>query len=255
MRDLSKSIGEALISALARSIEVNGNSALLYSGGLDSSIIAGISSSRGRINLYTVGTEGSRDILEARKGASELGLELTEVIASDEDVLISCHRLNDIFAKRLGRRPTRLELSIYSPMVFALENVSEKVVLSGQGADEEFGGYSRYLRMDRSVLAEALNKDLDDLLLNGIRRDASIASEFGKTLVTPFLSTAVVSMAREMPLELKIDGGTNKVILRAVAAMLGLSAASAHKKAMQYGSGFEKAIKRLEHQSVLWYST
>ncbi len=256
---MEKSLTEELRTYLQKYISAHldrfSRCAVLYSGGLDSSIVAALASQVMSTTVYAVGTEGSHDLKAATEGAGELNLPLVKITASPAEVIEACRLLRDIFSGSLNRKPDRLELSIYSPMTWAMKHVREELVFTGQGADEEFGGYRRYASMSAQERKGAMAYDVTELVTRGIGRDRSIATMFGKTLGTPFLSDDVIHLSGNLDDREKFQGGQNKVLLRRLAMEMGLSSSGRAKKAMQYGSGFEKIIAKqkdsLERSRIL----
>lgn len=88
-------------------------------------------------------------------------------------------------------------------------------------------------------------QDQAALLAEGLPREERLASMFGKSLVCPYLCPEVVNVARRYDAGELIGPQGNKLPLRHLASTLGLSAASAPKKAAQYGSGIMAAMKRM----------
>ena len=220
--------------------------AVLYSGGLDSSIVAALASRAMTTTAYAVGIEGSHDLKAAAEGARELAIPLVKITAAVDDVLSACSLLSTIFQGSLRRKPDRLELSIFSPVVMAMMHVREELVFTGQGADEAFGGYSRYSSMSVAERSISMKNDLSELLEKGMDRDRAVAAHFGKTLAAPYLYEPVVSLSGDIEDRDRFSEGQNKVLLRKLAMQMGLIASSKAKKAMQYGSGFERIISREE---------
>jgi len=246
--DVKKSLTEELRSRLQEYIGAYrdrfNRCAVLYSGGLDSSVVAALASTVMSTTAYAVGTEGSHDLKAASEGAAELDIPLVKITASSAEVIEACRLLHDIFSASLDRKPDRLELSIYSPMTWAMMHVREELVFTGQGADEEFGGYSRYASMSAHERKEAMTCDVSKLITSGIDRDRAIAMKFGKTLGTPYLSDDVIRLSSNLEDRDKFLDGQNKAILRRLALEMGLSSSGSAKKAMQYGSGFERIIAK-----------
>ena len=118
-----------------------------------------------------------------------------------------------------------------------------KRILAGQGADELFAGYSRYLHT--ATLAEDMERDFL-ALPRQLSRDQAVAGLFGAYFSLPYMDCRVVRAARAIPAEMLIVDGVRKRPLREVAAChLPESIAWQEKKAMQYGSGVMREIERL----------
>ena len=118
---------------------------VMLSGGIDSTTVATIMSEVAHepIQSFTVGFEGDFSMNElepARQTAARLGLSHHEVVLSSVD-----------FADSLPSSIWHLEEPIATTSALAFHKICElarqhvKVVLTGQGADEPFAGYPRYL--------------------------------------------------------------------------------------------------------------
>ena len=213
---------------------------VLFSGGLDSSLIALMASEFSDVVLYTAGSEGSPDLEWARKAAELLGLPLREHVFGMEEVEESLPRVMWAIEE-----PNPMNLAIGVPLYFATRMASKdkiKVLLSGGGADELFGGYHKYLA--NPSLMEA---DLLEMGEKNLARDDKIAMANGVEGRVPYLALPVVSSALNTPLELKIREGVRKWILRELALELGLpnEIAMREKKAAQYGSRSQRLIEAI----------
>ncbi|KAF9974686.1 hypothetical protein BGZ73_001844 [Actinomortierella ambigua] len=121
-----------------------------------------------------------------------------------------------------------------------------KVLLSGLGADEQLGGYSRHKDQFEEAgwegLIQELQLDLDRISTRNLGRDDRIISDHGKEARYPFLSTSVVQFLSQLRVDLKVDlryprGVGEKLLLRHVARELGCDRASRHwKRAVQFGA-------------------
>jgi len=234
---------ELLDGELRQSIRGIGRAALLFSGGLDSTVIASLLSKHVDLRLYTAGVANAHDLRSARAVADELSLPLEEVTVREEEVTDSARACRAIFEAH-GIRCSFMDLAIYAPMYAALAAIQERTVFSGQGADELFGGYHRYLSMSDEVREVKMRSDLEALLNGGLFRDLSLSAHFSRKIFFPYLSSSIISFALSLGQAEKVMEGERKVVLRRAAAALGLSVAAAPKKAMQYGSGFNPVLER-----------
>ncbi len=130
----------------------------LLSGGLDSSIIAAVAAAArdnaATMRTYCAGAEGGADFAAARLMAAQLGSVHTEAIIT-----------RDLFLERWGAMVEALGAPLSTPNEVAINEVARVlrsegmvVALSGEGADELFGGYegplteaAAYERGDRAV--------------------------------------------------------------------------------------------------------
>ena len=116
---------------------------LFLSGGIDSSLVAGVLAHRSNVSLrtFTIGYGGSEfdETAYARQVAGHLGAEHTEFIVSPSEMLGLVDRVVDIADEPIGDSSLLPTL-----MVSELAVRSVKVALSADGADELFGGYARY---------------------------------------------------------------------------------------------------------------
>ncbi|MEM2976797.1 MAG: asparagine synthase-related protein [Thermoplasmata archaeon] len=237
-------LAEALSRAVERGQAGVSGGVLAFSGGLDSSLLALLMARQGRApELCTVGLKGARDLAAAERAASLLGLEgrTVALVVEEGDVLEAVRRLRSLLPSA-----TMMELAFTIPLFIVCARTRERVIFTGDGADELFGGYHRYLRMRPGELESALRADLERLIGNGIQRHRAIARSFGRELVTPYLDDEVVELARRIPPSEKVAGGERKLVLREAARLLGLpeELRGAPKRAAQYGSGVMKVLEK-----------
>ena len=256
---------------------------LIFSGGVDSSILAIIlkeiatqreelikqenSLNEGNdefkgseikplnIKLFAVGLENSQDINFSKKIANDLDLELEEIIINE-----------DIIKRYVGNVLTAIEdanvmkIGVGMTMFIASRFMAEEgynVAISGQGADELFGGYNRYLKhFEDNTLSDAyfaldseIRHDIENMYHVNLERDYAVTNVNGVELRVPFLDKKLVTLALDCPANYKIKDSEDilrKHILRDVARDFDLPdyVCDRPKKAAQYGSGINKILKK-----------
>jgi asparagine synthase (glutamine-hydrolysing) len=229
---------EAIITAVRlRSDE--GVTAL--SGGVDSTLVAKLA---GR-ECMAVGMEGSHDLRQAKYAAGQLGLSCTFVTISEAEVAAALPLVIRTIPKK-DPVNTGIALTQYFISRWAGEQGYHRI-LTGQGADELFGGYSRYLESEN--LEEDLARDFTGLEAQA-RRDQGIAALHRTYLSMPYLDLRVVRAARAIPAAEKVQGTRRKIPLRAVAERhIPPDLAWYEKKAMQYGSGIWSTLRKLARKN------
>jgi len=226
----------------------SGEVGLLLSGGIDSSLIAFIARRLGLDGLLCF-YMGERDTLDYRWAAwvaEQTGYRLEHVQPRSADVLRNmprhCYELS-------GERG-------YVATVLACEirrmHPNLKIVLCGEGSDELYAGYSRYLNPQLTIdgiRKRSRTHQKDTALIRKFKnRTSSALDVIGETewlidfllgpqlvnnhllqldhgfmahaleLRVPFLDLANVAYARDLPIERKVFAGQTKTILKDLAS-------------------------------------
>jgi asparagine synthase (glutamine-hydrolysing) len=239
---------------------------IIYSGGIDSSLLVALASRHCSVTAYTVGVGEAPDIPFAKQLKADFKHEI--IILSDDDIDVELDKILPAIKETEGHlSPVRVGAEF--PTYFASKAAKEdgfKVMLSGQGPDEMFGGYARYL----PVLAEKgypglekiLKSDTMDLKNNIIRIDMAVCALNGMELREPMLEDSFVEYGLSLPVEEKIKTFDKKpdkphkeyagrYFIRkycekvAAEEVLPSEIVWRPKKAAQYGSGIHKVLDRL----------
>jgi len=233
--------------------------AVAFSGGLDSSLIAFLAHKTGvNVHLIFVSLENRSEIECAKKAAEALKLPIHVKIYKEKDVEKALPRV-----LWLIEEPAPVKASIGIPFYWVAENAAKmdlKVMLAGQGADELFGGYKRYLtgysRQGKEKVTEAIFEDIVKMHETNFDRDNKICGYHNVELRLPFATCRMVEFALTLPLELKMessDDAKRKLVLRRLAKGVGLPEfiANKPKKAIQYSTGVSKTLKKLAKRKGL----
>jgi len=246
---LQKLLGESTQERLSDTEKV----AIAFSGGLDSSVIARLAQRCGiSVNLISVGLEGQPELVHAKQAAKTLCLPVIAQTLKVTDIELALSK-----ALWLIEEPSVMKVGVAIPLFWTAKVASKlgyAVLLAGQGADELFGGYHRYLTLYAKYgiekVAEAIYSDTITSYERNFQRDEPVSAFNKVSLRLPFVDTGVVQFALSLPIDLKVESESDclrKRVLRQVAKNLGISAdiADKPKKAIQFATGVDRALNDL----------
>ena len=247
-----------LRESISRRIPLKEKFGVLFSGGLDSTLIAYLCKDLGAdFVCYTVaveepGMKEAEDLRYAKRIAADLGLKLkikkTRVEEIEKYLTEFVPLIEDTDVVKIS-----VALPLYVACEFARED-GVKTVLYGLGTEELFAGYERYKRVEKEDLNTECLSGVLRMHERDLYRDELVAKSQGISLRAPFLATDLVDYALRIPASYKLSDKENKVILREIARNLGLDeVASRKKRAVQYGSNFLKAIEKLAKRKGFRY--
>ncbi len=220
----------ALESAVHRQLMTDVPYGVLLSGGLDSSVISAIAkkyaskrieeNDKGdawwpQLHSFAVGLEGSPDLISAAKVAEHIGTVHHEIHFTVQEGLDA---IRDVIYHLETYDVTTVRAS--TPMYLmarVIKSMGIKMVLSGEGADELFGGYLYFHKAPNAKeFHNELNRKLDKLhLYDCLRANKSMAA-WGIESRVPFLDKEFMDVAMRINPEDKLikDGRIEKWVIR-----------------------------------------
>lgn len=155
------------------------------SGGIDSSIITYISNIHSpNLHSFTIGFEDIRydETKYARVLVEKYKLNCTEKVLNNSDIRELKRKLKEWYDEPFA------DTSAYpSFMVSQLAHGKVKVVLTGDGGDELFGGYSRY-----QIYADMMNaKRVDSELLSSVGKKLNAIGLLSRKFIERYLQTGL----------------------------------------------------------------
>jgi len=231
-------------------IASNASCAVLFSGGVDSSLVAAQTSKQcEKTILVTARTEGSEDSVAAIEAATLLGLPI-------ETVEMNSQMLWEILPEVIYSIETsqQMDVEIALPFYLASRKAAEEgcsSMISGQGPDELFAGYAKHIQtfVERGpdALSQQLWSELSVTHEANIERDERAIAAHGMESFFPYLDQNFVHASLSVPVEWKVSPNRTpqrKIIFRELAQRMGVPAeiSNAPKNATQYSSGSSKAL-------------
>jgi len=216
---------------------------VLFSGGLDSSLIAHLAKRHALgVELFTAGMADAPDVSWAVKVAGELALPLSVSVLTEGKVLALYGAVEQMSSGGL----LKIELGV--PLLACCREAKRlkvRILLSGSGAEELFGGYQRHWEAFETGqdVGAMLREELEALPYGDVARNEAVARSEGIEIRCPLLDEEVGRLAMQVPVEEKFSG-ERKSVLRKIARELGVpeSACARQKQALQYGSGVHKIL-------------
>lgn len=224
--DLKEAFEKAVKSHLMSDVPY----AVLLSGGLDSSLVSAVAAQYvakrvedgdqsdawwPRLHSFAVGLEGAPDLIAAKKVAEMIGTvhhEIHFTIQEGLDAIRDVIYHLETFDTTTIRAATPMYL-----MTRKIKAMGIKMVLSGEGSDEIFGGYLYFHKAPNAKeLHEETVRKLDRLHMFDCARANKATSAWGVEARVPFLDKNFMDVAMRLNPQDKmcVDGRMEKWILR-----------------------------------------
>ncbi len=259
----------ALEDAVKRQLMSDVPYGVLLSGGLDSSIISAIAKKYAarrietdsrkeawwpRLHSFAIGLEGAPDLAAARKVAEHIGTVHHEIHYTVQEGLDA---IRDViyFIETYDVTTVRASTPMYL-LARVIKSMGIKMVLSGEGADEVFGGYLYFHKApDAKAFHEETVRKLGKLHLYDCLRANKSLCAWGVEGRVPFLDKEFLDVAMRLKPEDKMikDGRIEKWVLRkAFEDLLPESVVWRQKEQFSDGVGYNwiDSLKKLTEEQV-----
>lgn len=260
---------EALEASVRRQMMSDVPYGVLLSGGLDSSVISAVAQKYAgnrvetggkeaawwpRLHSFAVGLRGAPDLLKARLVAERIGTvhhEINYTIQEGLDALSDVVYFTETYDVTTIRASTPMYL-----LARVIKSMGIKMVLSGEGADEIFGGYLYFHKAPsaRAFHEETVRKLSKLYLYDCLRANKSLAA-WGVEGRVPFLDTEFLDVAMRINPVAKMCPGSvmeKKILREAFSSLLPQEVAWRQKEQFSDGVGYSwiDTLKQITASSV-----
>ena len=262
-------IRDALTAAVKRQLMSDVPYGVLLSGGLDSSVISALaekfsehrieddSKTRAywpRLHSFAVGLKGAPDLAKAKLVADHIGTVHHEINYTIQEGLDA---IRDViyFIETYDVTTVRASTPMYL-LARVIKSMGIKMVLSGEGADEIFGGYLYFHKApDAKDFHEETVRKLGKLYLYDCLRANKSLAAWGVEGRVPFLDKEFLDVAMRTNPEAKMCPGQTiekKIVREAFADMLPEAVAWRQKEQFSDGVGYSwiDTLKQITSEAV-----
>ena len=262
-------VHDALEAAVKRQLMSDVPYGVLLSGGLDSSVISAVANKYAarrvesgdkqaawwpRLHSFAVGLKGAPDLAKAREVADFIGTvhhEINYTIQEGLDAVRDVIYYIETYDVTTVRASTPMYL-----LARVIKSMGIKMVLSGEGADEVFGGYLYFHKApDAKAFHEETVRKLGKLHLYDCLRANKSLSAWGVEGRVPFLDKEFLDVAMRLNPEAKMCPGQTiekRIVREAFADMLPESVAWRQKEQFSDGVGYSwiDTLKQITAEAV-----
>lgn len=265
----SQQVKEALEAAVRRQLMSDVPYGVLLSGGLDSSVISAIAKKYAsrriesdgvkeawwpQLHSFAIGLKDAPDLAKAREVANFIGTvhhEINYTIQEGLDAVRDVIYYIETYDVTTVRASTPMYL-----LARVIKSMGIKMVLSGEGADEVFGGYLYFHKApDARAFHEETVRKLSKLYMYDCLRANKSLAAWGVEGRVPFLDKEFLDVAMRLNPAVKMCSGhtiEKKVVREAFADMLPESVAWRQKEQFSDGVGYSwiDTLKEVTSQAV-----
>lgn len=242
--EAKSAVVHAYRQAISRRVDTDLPVGVILSGGLDSSLaLVHVKELHPDCVAFSVGTPGSEDLVYARRLARDLGVRHEVVTVRPRDI-----------GMREVREAIRVsEATEYGDVINAVvslaifERVHQcgiKVVITGDGSDELFGGYDMYRNVALSDRRQLFLHKIAHLSHTELQRVDRTSMGRQVEARVPYLDLDMLLLSMRIPADLKVKDGYEKWILREASTdVLPGYIKTRHKSPMSHASGLHERIR------------
>ena len=262
-------IRDSLEGAVRRQLMSDVPYGVLLSGGLDSSVISAVAEKYSemrieddsktkaywpRLHSFAVGLKGAPDLAKARRVADHIGTvhhEINYTVQEGLDAIRDVIYYIETYDVTTVRASTPMYL-----LARVIKSMGIKMVLSGEGADEIFGGYLYFHKAPNAkAFHEETVRKLSKLYLYDCLRANKSLSAWGVEGRVPFLDKEFLDVAMRTNPDAKMCPGgemEKKIVREAFADMLPEEIAWRQKEQFSDGVGYSwiDTLKEITSQKV-----
>ncbi|HEX9066230.1 MAG TPA: asparagine synthase-related protein, partial [Streptosporangiaceae bacterium] len=237
-------IRQALADSIAVRLDTDLPVGVILSGGLDSTLtLLHVRQRHPGCVAFTVGTPDSEDVRYARRLTGDLGVRHEVVELAPRQIRLDQIR-EAIRISELTEYGDIINAVVSVPLFRRIAECGIKVVLTGDGSDELFGGYPMYEQVGPAQARRLFLHKIANLGRTELQRVDRTSMASGVEARVPFLDPAMVAVALRLPMSLKVRDGAEKWILRqAFADMLPGYIKTRHKNPMSHASGLHERAR------------
>ena len=262
-------IHDSLEDAVRRQLMSDVPYGVLLSGGLDSSVISAVAEKFSenrieadgatkawwpRLHSFAVGLKGAPDLEKARMVADHIGTVHHEINYTIQEGLDA---IRDViyFIETYDVTTVRASTPMYL-LARVIKSMGIKMVLSGEGADEIFGGYLYFHKApDAKAFHEETVRKLSKLYMYDCLRANKSLAAWGVEGRVPFLDKEFLDVAMRTNPQAKMCPGSTmekKIVREAFADMLPAEVAWRQKEQFSDGVGYNwiDTLKKITSDQV-----
>jgi asparagine synthase (glutamine-hydrolysing) len=262
-------VHDALEAAVKRQLMSDVPYGVLLSGGLDSSVISAVAKRNAakrvetdqqtdawwpQLHSFAVGLKGAPDLAKAKEVADHIGTVHHEINYTVQEGLDA---IRDViyFIETYDVTTVRASTPMYL-LARVIKSMGIKMVLSGEGADEVFGGYLYFHKApDAKAFHEETVRKLSKLYMYDCLRANKSLSAWGVEGRVPFLDKEFLDVAMRLNPAAKMCPGKEiekRIVREAFADYLPESVAWRQKEQFSDGVGYSwiDSLKEMTAQAV-----